>query len=346
MFNFIRKLFKTEENYNEHATGWLGDIPDPEKAYKAEELYSSFDAVVWTEKKPEEWKRFLPIRNQNGTSACVGYAVATMLGAENYLEESKFINLSPRSIYARGYQPEGGMFYEKALSIGSENGATLESLLPSELKKEEDIRKLDDEKESDRIIGKIYKGGKFIYLPKDIDSVASFIQKGKAIAIGTRFNSGGFNNGEIVLAENGTYGHAITGIDFTLWKGEKAIVFQNSWGDKWGFGGLGIITETQFKSGGYVLSAYYEELKNEIKTGIKPRLKLYSTMKVGDSNGEVIKLQIMLQYFGFFPSDIKCTGYYGGITRQAVKDYQLKNGLAVSGVADAAFINNINKSFI
>lgn len=345
MFDFIKKIFKKSKI--EYGTGWLGDVPDPEKAYKAVEIYSAFDAVVWTEKKPEEWKRFLPIRNQNGSGACVSYAVATLLGVENYLEEGKFVNLSPRAIYARGYQPEGGMFYEQALKLGSDNGSSLENLIPSDLKNEEEMRKLEDEKESDRLIGKIYRGGAFIYLPKDIDAVASFIQKGKAVAIGTRFNSGGFSNGEVILTENGTYGHAITGVDFTLWKGEKALVFQNSWGSSWGFNGLGIITETQFKSGGYVLSTYYEELKNEVRTDIKPRLKLYATsMKVGDSNGEVMKMQIMLQYFGFFPAGVKCTGYYGGITRQAVKDYQLKNGLAVSGVADTAFINNINNSFV
>lgn len=325
-----------------HGTGWLGDEPS-DKAYKVEEIYSAYDTVVWTEKTPDQWKRFEPIRNQNGSSACVSFTVALMLGAENKLEENKFIVLSPKMIYGRGFEPNGGMFYDKGLSLGSTQGSTLEVFLPSDSLGENSMRDLSDEKESDRIIGKIFRGGAYIYLPKDIDVVASFIQKGKVLAGGTRFNAGGFNSGEVILSSNGTYGHAIALIDFTIWKGEKAIIFQNSWGSGWGFGGLGIITESQFKSGGFILSAYYEDLKNSTSTTEKPKLKILATnLKIGDNNGEVMKLQIILQHLGLFPEVQKCTGYYGGITRQGVKDFQVKYGLSVTGIADADTINKLN----
>lgn len=338
--NFFKRFFKKPV----YGTGWNID-PYSEKRYEVAEIYAAFDPVSWVEKPQEQWKRLEPIRNQDGSSSCVGNAVAVVLGNENKLEEGKFVVLSSRSIYGKGYEPGGGMFYDKALAIGSEKGAALEVLLPSDGKGEDEMRKLEDERESDRIVAKTYRGGKFVYLPTDMDAVASFIQKGKALALGTRFNSGGFSSGEVVLDPNGQFGHAVSGIDFTLWKGEKAIVFQNSWGSGWGFGGLGVITETQLKGGGFILAAYYEDLKNQANVGEKPKLTILAqSLKIGDRNGEVMKLQIMLQWLGFFPQ-VSATGYFGGITRQAVKDYQTSRKMAPSGLADGQTIISINSNF-
>lgn len=339
----FNKIFKKKDKH--FGKGWLGDEPS-EKAYLADEIYASYDQVAWTEKPQEQWRRFEPIRNQTTSSSCVGYTVQLMLGGENKLEEDKFVPLSPRMIYARGFEPNGGMYYDKGLKLGTEQGSAPETLMPSENKSEDEMRKLDDERESDRIVAKVYRGGNYVYLPKDIDAVASFLQKGKIVAAGTRFNAGGFSNGEVILTENGIYGHAIALTDFTIYKGEKALIFQNSWGSSWGFNGLGIITETQFKSGGYILSAYYEDLKNEASKGDKPKLQITAAeLKIKQYSGEVMKMQIMLQYLGFFPTGVNTTGYYGGITRQAVKDYQLHNNLTPSGSADGETIKSINGKF-
>ncbi len=342
LFKFFNK--KSDEKYGK---GWLIDLPDPEKAYQAKEIFSVFPTPMWKDKPQSEWKKFIPVKNQNGSNGCVSFTTALMLGVENFLEEQKFVALSPRGIYARKFvSPDGGMYYSDGLTLGSEIGAPPEVLLPADNKNEAGMRDLSDEKESDRIVAKTYRGGSFIYLPKDIDSIAGLISTGKAVALGTRFNSGGFSNGVVTLTENGTYGHAITGVDYTLWQGEKAIIFQNSWGDSWGFGGLGVLTETQLKGGGFILSAYYQDLQNKPMTGEKPKLKITAPLlKVGNSGNEVTKLQVMLQYLGYFPINQECTGYYGGITRQAVKDYETKSGLPADGTADADVIKKLNDYF-
>ena len=46
-------------------------------------------------------------------------------------------------------------------------------------------------------------------------------------------------------------------------------------------------------------------------------------LTVGDKGHEVMLLQVVLRELGFFP-DMTPTGYFGGITRQAVKDFQEK----------------------
>ena len=102
----------------------------------------------------------------------MSYVLAVILGAENRLEEGKFVQLSPRAIYGKGFEPNGGMFYAKALQLGKDNGAPLEVLLPSEAKGEDEMRNLQDERESDRIVAKTYRGGSFVYLSLDIEEIA------------------------------------------------------------------------------------------------------------------------------------------------------------------------------
>ena len=334
MFNFFKK--------KQYGTGYI-----PEKLtgkeYRAEEVFRSIAPVAWREKSQAEWKRYLPIRNQTVTSSCVGHTLATVLGVENFLEEGKFVVLSPRSIYARGFAPGGGMVYSDALKIANEIGSSPEQLIPSEGMTEEQIRSLTDEKESDRIIAKIYRGGNYVWLPLDIDSISAILNTGKAVCIGARFNPGGFTP-EVKLDTNGIYGHAIVATDFTMWKGEKALVFQNSWGEGWGFGGLGIMTESEMKKG-LVVAVYFQELKNE-KSSDRPKLQIkQSILTTGTTSPEVMKLQLMLQYLGFFPSNIDTTGFYGGVTRKAVKDYQGSIGFQQTGIADIETIKKLNAKF-
>ena len=93
----------------------------------------------------------------------------------------KFVFLSPRMIYGRGFQPGGGMFYDQALKLAKDIGACPDALLPSDNKDEASMQYLGDERESDRIAGKIYRGGNFLYLAKNIveahGGTMSFISK-------------------------------------------------------------------------------------------------------------------------------------------------------------------------
>lgn len=334
MFNFLKK--------KSYGTGY---IPEKEtgKEFRVEEVFRALAPVSWVEKKPSEWRRFFPIRNQTVTSSCVGHTLSTVLGVENFLEENKFVVLSPRSIYGRGFEKDGGMMYSKALEIAYKDGSAPEQLIPSENKTEEQIRDLTDEKESDRIIAKVYRGGNYVWLPLDIDAISAILNTGKAVCLGARFNPGGFTP-EVKLDANGIYGHAIVGTDFTMWKGEKALVFQNSWGEGWGFGGLGIITESEMKKG-LVVAVYFQDLKNQASSD-RPNLQIKaSDLTTGMQSPEVMKLQLMLQYLGFFPSNIDTTGFYGGITRKAVKDYQGSIGLLQTGIADTETIKKLNSKF-
>ncbi len=55
--------------------------------------------------------------------------------------------------------------------------------------------------------------------------------------------------------------------------------------------------------------------------------------KNGDENDEVTKIQSKLAELGYF--DIDPTGFFGDYTEQAIKNFQLENSLAVTGVVDS-----------
>ncbi|MFZ8805632.1 MAG: Hint domain-containing protein, partial [Candidatus Calescibacterium sp.] len=194
--------------------GWLGDEKEylDERNYHTEEIFKSYPSPNWIEKKPSEWRRFEPIRNQDKSNSCVGHSLALALGIENYLEEGKFEVLSARFIYSRGYVEAtgGGMYYLQALEIARKEGTCLEQQMPSMGLDENAMRKRDDETPNIRWVAQIYKANSYVFLPLDIDIVAGIIeQTKKGILLGTRFNQGGFAKPEVVLDKDGIYGHAV-----------------------------------------------------------------------------------------------------------------------------------------
>ncbi|GIW67864.1 MAG: hypothetical protein KatS3mg096_732 [Candidatus Parcubacteria bacterium] len=346
MFKLLKKIFVKQPEFG---TGWLGDEKEylDERNYHTEEIFKSYPTPTWQEKPQSQWRRFEPIRNQLTSFSCVAQSLALALGIENLLEEGKFEVLSARFIYSRGYvTPDGGMFYLQALEIARKEGTCLEQQMPSMGLNEEQMRVKDDTP-NERWVAQVYRANSYVVLPLDIDIVAGILQStNKGILLGTRFNQGGFANPEVVLDRNGIYGHAIVAVDTTLWKGKKALIFQNSWGrDNWGINGLGVITEDQFKNG-VVLSAYLVDFKYEPQKTSKSKLLLNTNyLSVGMRGTEVVKLQVGLQWLGYFPAQQECTGYYGGITRQAVRDFQKAYNLVVSGNMDLNSIQKFNEIF-
>lgn len=349
---------------SERGTGALPEKPDVND-YRYEELANTevFKAApVWEplalktarvdagENTKGKIKVYGEINDQASSGSCVSQTVAKLLGVENLLEEGKFLELSARSIYPRGFvPPDGGMYPRDGMKIGSENGATLKALLASDLLGEDAMRKLDGETNVDRLIGKIVRGGVFVAIPINLDAVAAVLARGKAIAMSIRFN-GDLDPKKPVLAKNGRYGHEILLTTNGLVDAKRVGAYQNSWGKGWGFGGAGIIPEDQFLGGGVDSLWYYENLPNIGGTSIKPAFVFKKALKLGMTNSDVAMLQRCLGYLSdaagyLFPLTQAPTGYYGGITGDAVRRYQLMRGLAQTGLVDAATIVALNKDF-
>lgn len=88
-----------------------------------------------------------------------------------------------------------------------------------------------------------------------------------------------------------------------------------------------------------IVGSIYPELLSEPSGGsassqsaASPGDGAATALKPGDENEEVKKLQLRLQELGYL--FVNPTGLYGEGTEQSVKDFQLLNGLEVTGIAD------------
>lgn len=308
-------------------TGALKDKPDM-RDYDLREIASA-PIVSWTEKT--DFRSF-PIFNQDGSSSCVAQATAKILGIENYLEEGKFVSLSARDIYTRrsNFGLEG-MYFRDAMEIGNKYGAAIEQLMPSQQLDEVYMNLSNDRTFTTEYTAKIFKGGSFVSIPRDIESIASILSKGKGVLLGFSFDMNEWNREypELATVSSMTYSHGVAAIDFGLIKGKKYIVIEDSWGETVGKKGQRFLSE-EWISSRCNASWYFEDLANKEAVEIIEKYQFLNDLELGMKNEEVKKLQEILQQMGFFPAGQECTGFYYGITRQAVLDFQLKYGIVQS----------------
>lgn len=74
---------------------------------------------------------------------------------------------------------------------------------------------------------------------------------------------------------------------------------------------------------------------------ITPVTTLASYLNLGSQGTDVAKVQIALKDLGYFDYP-QITGYFGTITEQAVKDFQLKEGLNANGIVDKQTFDKLN----
>lgn len=353
MFNFFKRK-------NEIYTGALDDIrisEEKEKDYQAEEVVS-WAPVEWKEKPESEWRKF-PIFNQSNSSSCVAQSIAKCLGINNYREENEFVFLSARDIYSqRVNKPEHGMVGADACNIAVKYGATLDSLMPSQNLSESLMNNDLDRTHSKKVIANIYRAKNWIYLPYDIDKMAYIISQGYAVMIFLRWDMDEWNRTAPQLKVNSqrNFHHAMVYVDYFLHQGKKCLLAEDSWGIDTAIEGRRIVSQEWFEpqSERITWCNFFTDLENFALLNNKierPKLYLSTTLRIGDRNKDVGKLQIGLglekddEGFLFPISSIIPTRFYGGITRAAVKRFQKKYGLEINGIVDEETRKQFNKIF-
>jgi hypothetical protein len=131
--------------------------------------------------------------------------------------------------------------------------------------------------------------------------------------------------------------HSVASVDYTLYKGKKALIIEDSWGPGTGNGGRRIITEDFFNKRNFFVAYPIDFKFNEGEQDTdKPThrfdrdLEYSAVVKYED---EVIALQDCLKYEGVFPTNVESTGYFGSIRKKAVQKFQVKYGIASEGNA-------------
>ena len=322
MLNFLKKQ-----------KGFGAKIPSltPEKDYLFEEIVTSADPVDWIEKDKEEWKSY-PIYDQNGSGSCVAQTMAKMMGIMHAQQNKEYIHFSATDIYQRrSNKPGEGMIGINAFQIAQE-GVTLEKLVPSQKMTD---RQMDAEevKDYERKVGDIFKISNYLVVSNgDIDKIASIIQKTeKPVMVWFYFKSNEWTEVPEVkdasLTVQAGLRHSVTAVDFTLYKGKKALIIEDSWGTKYGKNGRRIITEDFFKTRNW-FNAYTMNF-NFSSEEEKPIVKNFDKeMFYGEQSEDISSMQDVLKSTGHFPKNVESTGYYGNITAKAVYNFQVANKVA------------------
>ena len=338
------------------------DRPDDffsNRSWRHEEIAGAFQPAIWKEKKIEEFVTY-PKRNQYSQNSCVSYVLAKQLAVDELSENGAWRELSPRSIYAYTYNPNGGGSSSlEATKLVVKQGMTLESLLDTDGLGEINVRSTESYLTDAKQIALVYKPASFVECSSDFETIASIIQghrdQGiKKIVAATII---GQNNGTwlstmpvIPKNYNGLWYHRIAITDFGILKGKKVLSFDNSWGNTPGNAGQQFLTEDHQP---FLYGAIYtlNQPDNWQQLGTSavqpPTHQWYNDLGLGSTGPDVTALQLALQSMGMFPitSIVKPTGAYWGITKKGVEMFQSSMGLMVTGLVNKETRAKLNAIF-
>lgn len=337
--------------------------PEAEKAsdWMPDEAYGAV-APVWKEKKapkgdalnvalgPKVWRRFKK-RDQSGGS-CVSHTHGKGLGIENQTEEGVFVEESARPIFSkRQNRPASGMSSADAFAIVRKHGTTSEARLPSMKLRDEEMDAPYPWGPEDEAHAETYKATHHVTVFTNkvgetfsIDAVAAAIETLKCGVVLHVFAKGDEWKRSVpsIVHQNLTYAestirHAVIAVDYTLHKGQKALVIEESYANESSDHGQRILTE-KFLAKRCRYAAHYLPRPNvAVPEFPKPILTRDLGWVWGEVADDIRALQAYLKFRGFFPADVEATGRWKQITAQAVRRWQVSKGIpAFQNAPDAA----------
>lgn len=227
-----------------------GAIPTPESIKKDHFKLSAAPALPKINWNKERRPRYLPIANQQQASDCT--AEATVKYGQNILFNifKKVEDWSRRFIYSQTWiPPEGGAYIWKAMGIPLADGFVSEASVPAGDYFEATMRdaSLNHQGVKEAVVAKYAQ----LNNTHDMDYCAWVIDTFGGFVTGFNGWNGMFSpNGTVVDWSHSDWGHAVFVYDYGInEKGEKVLIFINSWSDKWGDQGYGYFPEAFVKSG-------------------------------------------------------------------------------------------------
>lgn len=333
--NLLRFFYK--DDIRTDFTGALVDNrPEEEKKddIHFKDIVASANAVVWKEKK--EWRTF-PKLDQWQSFMCGANVLAKAMGVSFFLKFGTYINFSRADIYQRRFnRPSPGMTLADLFRIASE-GVTLEQLTPKEIYTDADADTLLIESYK-RKVGEVFSVSGGVYLPSDMETMASVIQTTeKAIILLTFFNSKEWSREyplviDTKLKVTDGLRHFVAAVDFGLVNGKKHLKIE----DSAKFGGLyERKLDEEWVSRRVYGAGYLMNFKFQVGVGDRPT---YDGMTI-------ISTQKCLRFEGLFPINIDYFENLGPSTRIAIKAFQKKYSLAETSQLDAGTQNKLRQLF-
>lgn len=184
------------------------------------------------------------IKDQNGSSSCVGHAWSSYVEVLNVIEEKKYVRLSPRFIYSQICLPGGGAYIEAGANLVVKSGVSdnIVFFTPDGVTEEQARDKNGIENAFKNAL--IYKSKAYGFAaPTDLETVKQAIFQGKGVVTGVRGSNDGWQTAYVRPPKTGEkiWGHAIYLIGWKVFNGKLYIMFLNSWGKGWGDKGIGYL---------------------------------------------------------------------------------------------------------
>lgn len=270
-----------------------------------------------------------PYTNQFNTSSCVPNAIALALSIERKMDNNVFFQLSPIFAYRlRNIYPTEGSVPQNIFDIMRKYGAPLFASLPTpETEQAANNISITSQNYSE---ASIYKGLTYWTLKEkfnDIDELARIAQLGHAVPITLFATEEEYSRQyPVILKPSLTYAqaavrHEVCILPYSSFveNGIKYVAIQ----DSAFFGGwkLRYLSEEFIKARLYG-SGYWDTVQI-VPNAPKPVFTFTHTLKFGDRNDEVKKMQELLISEGLLPVGLN-TGLFAGRSLAAVKAFQTK----------------------
>lgn len=292
------------------------------KDYRWEEFHAS-GYVDFKERKPIGYT----VRNQDGSSSCVAQTQAKMVEVWDFKQDGIPTVYSAAPTYAtRPNKPGLGTDYVHGLGYSIKNGCWLESDVVSQNIGEDQI--------NGTLVNsapQIIRPSAYLVMPIDFYSVAYELQNSGAVMVWIHAAYQEWcRDVPIGNSDSQAVSHSITAVDKIAWKGIEYIIIEDSWG-KWDnttdiplLPGQRAITREFFQKHCFFAGCY---TSFDFAGGLKPHYTWTAPMRYGQTSQDIVKWQDMLKFERFFPTSQKSTGYFGGLTAKATKDWQIAHGI-------------------
>lgn len=300
----------------------------------------------------------LPVNNQGSIGSCVGQGLQKKKQVAELLETKKVIDLSARFIYAMAKTMDGfsgeGTFARTALQALQKYGCLTDKVFPNDnsLTHAEYIN-------TSTLLDTDYKDAlkfaikNFASVAPTEDGLKQGIMNGGVVVVVKLDHSWwtktdgtfSFDKNDIlplrIPANDASY-HLVFMYKWDKDGGGKTRFWiRNSWGKEWADGGNGYFVFEDYKDS--LIEAWtFVDLPNDWQDELKKlppedQFRHFFPQQIfyRQKNKEVEYLQIALKIDGVFPKDQITTGYYGDITKKAVKDFQTKYKVAPQTEIDA-----------
>lgn len=304
-----------------------GVILDPRPAieklkdYDSREILAGDPVIKWEEREP----KFYSERNQSGSLSCMAQSGAKMLG----INFTPFRDVSAYGIYReRANFPNGGMWNQDVGEILTKKFVSFnEKSLPSQFMGESEMNKQYIVTEAMKQEAKLNDALKYIFVPNNFDEIVKVLALGFPVQLMIFANENEYLKyipevkDRKMTPSSAPFRHGITAVDFILKDKVKYIVIEDSAGNESTKKGQRLLSED------FVNTRVYGAMYITVFSDKAEPFKFKNIIRFGDKSEDVRKLQEFLQKQGLFPKNQTPTGYYGGITRKAVKDFQIKMGI-------------------